>query len=136
MRRYNALAPRRPARRGIFAARADKLAERMLLVCDTAQTFPSFIYLLPAIMLFGVSPVTVVLAIVIFTTVPLTRYTIEGLRNVPPEMTEAADMSGATRRSSPRAAPSTSPTRSAMPPARTASAARPSRRRPRRPARR
>ncbi|MEO0894302.1 MAG: ABC transporter permease subunit [Pseudomonadota bacterium] len=83
---------------GIFAARSDKLAERMLLVCDTAQTFPSFIYLLPAIMLFGVSPVTVVLAIVIFTTVPLTRYTIEGLRNVPPEMTEAADMSGATKR--------------------------------------
>ena len=37
------------------------------------------------------------LSIVIFTTVPLTRYTIEGLRNVPHEMTEAADMSGATR---------------------------------------
>ncbi|MEO0750637.1 MAG: ABC transporter permease subunit [Pseudomonadota bacterium] len=83
---------------GIFASRSEKLSQRMLLVCDTAQTFPSFIYLLPAIMLFGVSPVTVVLAIVIFTTVPLTRYTIEGLRNVPPEMTEAADMSGATKR--------------------------------------
>ncbi len=68
-----------------------------MLVCDSAQTFPSFIYLLPAIMLFGVSDVTVVFSIVIFTTVPLTRYTIEGLRNVPPEMTEAADMSGATR---------------------------------------
>ena len=83
---------------GILASRSEKLSKRILLICDTAQTFPSFIYLLPAIMLFGVSDVTVVLSIVIFTTVPLTRYTIEGLRNVPAEMTEAADMSGATQR--------------------------------------
>ena len=83
---------------GILAARSQRLSQRVLLFCDTAQTFPSFIYLLPAIMLFGVSDVTVVLSIVIFTTVPLTRYTIEGLRNVPSELTEAADLSGATRR--------------------------------------
>lgn len=82
---------------GIVASRSEKWSKRILLVCDTAQTFPSFIYLLPAIMLFGITDTTVVLSIVIFTTVPLTRYTIEGLRNVPSEMTEAADMSGATR---------------------------------------
>ncbi len=82
---------------GIVAARSERWARRILLVCDTAQTFPSFIYLLPAIMLFGVTDTTVVLSIVIFTTVPLTRYTIEGLRNVPVEMTEAADMAGASR---------------------------------------
>lgn len=83
---------------GIFAARSEKWSKRILLACDTAQTFPSFIYLIPAIMLFGVNDVAVVFAIVVFTTVPLTRYTIEGLRTVPPEITEAADMSGATRR--------------------------------------
>ena len=83
---------------GVFAARSAKWSRRILLACDTAQTFPSFIYLIPAIMLFGVNDVAVVFAIVIFTTVPLTRYTIEGLRTVPPEITEAADMSGATRR--------------------------------------
>ena len=82
---------------GIFASRSVKWSKRILLVCDTAQTFPSFIYLLPAMMLFGITDTTVVLSIVIFTTVPLTRYTIEGLRAVPPEMTEAADMSGCTR---------------------------------------
>ena len=49
-------------------------------------------------MLFGITDTTVVLSIVIFTTVPLTRYTIEGLRAVPSEMTEAADMSGASKR--------------------------------------
>ncbi|NNE79924.1 MAG: ABC transporter permease subunit [Silicimonas sp.] len=83
---------------GIVAARNEVWAKRILLACDTAQTFPSFIYLIPAIMLFGVNDVAVVFAIVIFTTVPLTRYTIEGLRTVPLEITEAADMAGATRR--------------------------------------
>lgn len=83
---------------GIFASRSDRWSQRILLACDTAQTFPSFIYLIPAIMLFGVNDVAVVFAIVIFTTVPLTRYTIEGMRTVPPEITEAADMSGSTRR--------------------------------------
>ena len=82
---------------GILASRSDTWSKRILLACDTAQTFPSFVYLIPAIMLFGVNDVAVVFSIVIFTTVPLTRYTIEGLRTVPPEMTEAADMSGATR---------------------------------------
>ena len=83
---------------GISASRSDKWSKRILLVCDTAQTFPSFIYLIPAIMLFGVNDVAVVFSILIFATVPLTRYTIEGLRAVPKEMIEAADMAGATRR--------------------------------------
>jgi glycine betaine/proline transport system permease protein len=82
---------------GISASRSDKWSKRILLVCDTAQTFPSFIYLIPAIMLFGVNDVAVVFSILIFATVPLTRYTIEGLRAVPKEMIEAADMAGATR---------------------------------------
>ena len=82
---------------GIIASRSERWSRRMLLVCDTAQTFPSFIYLIPAIMLFGVNDVAVVFSILIFAMVPLTRYTIEGLRTVPPALTEAADMSGATR---------------------------------------
>ncbi|MCE8509103.1 ABC transporter permease subunit [Ruegeria pomeroyi] len=82
---------------GIVAARKEKTANAVLLACDTAQTFPSFIYLIPAIMLFGITATSVVMSILIFSMVPLVRYTIEGLRNVPDEMTEAADMSGATR---------------------------------------
>jgi len=82
---------------GIIAARKEKWATRILLVCDTAQTFPSFVYLIPAIMLFGITDVAVIFSILIFAMVPLIRYTIEGLRSVPEEMTEAADMAGATR---------------------------------------
>ena len=43
------------------------------------------------------SPVTVILSILIYTMVPVVRYTMEGLKSVPPEMVEAAEMSGATR---------------------------------------
>ena len=82
---------------GIMAARSEKWSTRVLLACDTAQTFPSFVYLIPAIMLFGITDIAVVFSILIFSMVPLTRYTIEGLRTVPPEMIEAADMAGATR---------------------------------------
>ena len=81
----------------IFAARRDRAARRMILLCDTFQTFPSYVYLLPAVMLFGISPVTVILSILIYTMVPVVRYTIEGLRAVPSEIVEAAEMSGATR---------------------------------------
>lgn len=83
---------------GIFGAARPARAACVLLVCDTLQTFPSFIYLIPVIMLFGVNDVAVVAAVMVFATVPIVRYTIEGLRNVPPEVIEAAEMSGANRR--------------------------------------
>lgn len=83
---------------GIWGSRSKARAQAVLLVCDTLQTFPSFIYLIPVIMLFGVNDVAVVGAVVLFAAVPLVRYTIEGLRGVPEAQIEAADMSGATRR--------------------------------------
>ena len=82
---------------GMWGARSEKRAARVLLVCDTLQTFPSFIYLIPVIMLFGVNDVAVVGAVILFAAVPLVRYTIEGLRGVAPELVEAAAMSGADR---------------------------------------
>ncbi len=82
---------------GIIAARSEKWAGRVLLICDTAQTFPSVVCLIPAIMLFGITDIAAIFSMLIFAMVPLTGYTIEGLRTVPPEMTEAADMAGAIR---------------------------------------
>jgi glycine betaine/proline transport system permease protein len=83
---------------GVWAAKSPLAARALMPLCDLLQTFPSFIYLIPVIMLFGVSDVAVVAAVVTFAAVPIVRYTIEGLVNVPPELIEAADMSGATRR--------------------------------------
>ncbi|MBY6141036.1 ABC transporter permease subunit [Leisingera daeponensis] len=82
---------------GIWGSFNEKRASIALLICDTLQTFPSFIYLIPVVMLFGVNDVAVVGAVVLFAAVPLVRYTIEGLRQVPETLIEAADMSGATR---------------------------------------
>lgn len=81
---------------GLLGAANDVRARRFLLVCDSAQTFPSFIYLIPVIMLFGVNDVAVIAAVVVFATVPIVRYTIEGLRGIPPEIVESAQMSGAS----------------------------------------
>ena len=83
---------------GLYGAGNQTRAGRMLLLCDTLQTFPSFIYLIPVIMLFGVNDVAVIAAVVVFATIPIIRYTIEGIRNVPPEIIEAAQMSGAGKR--------------------------------------
>ncbi len=82
----------------IWAAGTAIRSRRVLLICDTMQTFPSFIYLIPMIMLFGVNDVAVIGAVVLFAAIPLIRYTIEGLRGVPLALVEAAGMSGATRR--------------------------------------
>ena len=82
---------------GVLASFRDSSSRIVLLICDTLQTFPSFIYLIPVVMLFGVNDVAVVGAVVLFAAVPLTRYTIEGLRNVPPSIIEASLMSGATK---------------------------------------
>lgn len=82
---------------GMAAARSPQASARALLTCDTLQTFPSFIYLIPAIMLFGVSDVAVVMSVVIFAAVPMLRYTVEGLRAAPEQTVEAAAMAGASR---------------------------------------
>lgn len=76
----------------------NRLATRAaLLVCDFLQTFPSFIYLIPVIMLFGITDTSVIIASVVYALVPATRYTVEGLRSVPEVIQEAGTMSGVSR---------------------------------------
>ena len=65
--------------------------------CDTFQTFPSFIYLIPVMMLFGVTDTSVLIAIVVYSTIPAVRYTVEGLRGVPESLHDAGSMSGVNR---------------------------------------
>jgi glycine betaine/proline transport system permease protein len=82
---------------GIWAAASERRSKLALLWCDTFQTFPSFIYLIPVIMLFQVGDVAAITAIVIYAVIPAIRYTILGLRGVPHETVEAATMSGCSR---------------------------------------
>ncbi|MDJ0777411.1 MAG: ABC transporter permease subunit [Gammaproteobacteria bacterium] len=82
---------------GTICAQHPVSSRFILTVCDTFQTFPSFIYLIPVMMLFGVTDTSVLIAIVIYATVPATRYTVEGLLSVPPSLHEAGSMSGVNR---------------------------------------
>ena len=76
----------------------NSLSTKVILgICDTFQTFPSFIYLIPVIMLFGVTDTSVLIAVIVYATIPATRYTVEGLRSVPPPLQDAGSMSGVTR---------------------------------------
>lgn len=81
---------------GIWAARSPAAARVILLICDTLQTFPSFIYLVPAIMLFRVGELAIIFAIVPYASVPAIRYTYLGLKRIPEVTGEATKMSGAT----------------------------------------
>ncbi len=81
---------------GVYASRTDNRHAAMQVVLDTFQVLPSFIYLIPVVMLFRVGPVAALVAIVIYSTVPAVRYTMLGLRNVPDDVVEAARMAGCT----------------------------------------
>ena len=79
---------------GSICARHEIATKFILSVCDFFQTFPSFIYLIPVILLFGITDTSVMIAAIAYATVPATRYTVEGLRSVPPALQDAASMSG------------------------------------------
>lgn len=83
---------------GMWASRTERRAALAKLWCDMFQTFPSFIYLIPVIMLFKVGDVAAITAIVVYAMIPIVRYTTFGLRNVPGEIVEAGITSGCTRR--------------------------------------
>ncbi len=82
---------------GSLCAQNKRSSKIALGVCDTLQTFPSFIYLIPVIMLFGVTDTAVLIAVIIYATIPATRYTIEGISSVPQALHDAGSMSGVTR---------------------------------------
>ncbi|MGB8315711.1 MAG: ABC transporter permease subunit, partial [Aestuariivirga sp.] len=82
---------------GIWASRNPRAARIISAICDLLQTFPSFIYLIPVIMLFQTSDLSNVIAMLFYATVPAIRYTFLGLQRVPQAVIEAATASGATR---------------------------------------
>ena len=83
---------------GIWAASTARRNAGVQVLLDFFQTFPSFVYLFPAIMFFGVSETAIIVAVVLSASVPAIRYTIFGIQNVPEPLVEAATMAGCNRR--------------------------------------
>ncbi|TKT80127.1 proline/glycine betaine ABC transporter permease [Aquamicrobium sp. LC103] len=82
---------------GIIAAGSDRFQMVLRPVLDIMQTIPSFVYLVPIVMLFGVGMVPGIIATIIFALPPIIRLTNLGIRNVRHDLIEAAQTFGSTR---------------------------------------
>ncbi|MEM9221091.1 MAG: ABC transporter permease subunit [Pseudomonadota bacterium] len=82
---------------GVITARSSRARAIVSPILDLMQTIPSFVYLIPALMLFGLGKVPAILATVIYATPPLIRLTDLGIRYVDAEVVEASRAFGATR---------------------------------------
>lgn len=82
---------------GILAGtsvRANKVIEPVL---DFLQTMPTFVYLLPIVLFFGIGASAAVVCTLLYAVPPLIRISAHGIRTVPPTMMEVADSMGLTR---------------------------------------
>ena len=82
---------------GIFMSRSNRGQRAILPVLDVMQTMPSFVYLIPVVMLLGIGRVPGLIAVVIYAIPPVIRLTNLGIRLVDKEALEAADAFGASR---------------------------------------
>ena len=83
---------------GIAASKSDKFEFVLRPALDAMQTTPSFVYLIPIVMLIGLGAVGGVFAVVVFAIPPMIRLTNLGIREVDQEVVEAASSFGATSR--------------------------------------
>lgn len=82
---------------GILISGSDRANGIVRPILDTMQTMPVFVYLIPALLLFGMGNASAVIATVIYAIVPVIRLTSLGIRQVDKEVVEAAKAFGSTR---------------------------------------
>ncbi len=83
---------------GVVAAKNDRFWQVLQPVLDLMQTIPSFVYLVPIVMLFSIGNVSGVIVTFIYALPPVVRLTNLGIRQVRPDMVEAARAFGASKR--------------------------------------
>ena len=83
---------------GIWMSRSDRAQSWITPVLDIMQTIPSFVYLIPVVMMLGIGKVPGLIAVCIYAMPPIVRLTNLGIRLVDKEAMEAADAFGATYR--------------------------------------
>jgi glycine betaine/proline transport system permease protein len=81
---------------GILMARSDRFRAVLNPILDVMQTMPSFVYLIPVVMLLGIGKVPGLIAVVIYALPPIMRLTDLGIRLVDKEVLEAADAFGSS----------------------------------------
>ncbi|MDH3473407.1 MAG: ABC transporter permease subunit [Rhodospirillales bacterium] len=83
---------------GILAAENARAGRVVQVIIDTLQTLPSFVYLIPVVMLFRVGDFSAMIAVVAYALAPAVRYTAHGIRQLSPQLIEAGIAAGCTRR--------------------------------------
>ena len=83
---------------GIIISRSERSEKILRPFLDAMQTTPSFVYLIPVVMLFGVGNVPGIIVTIIFALPPLIRLTNLGMRQVPSDVVEATYAFGATEK--------------------------------------
>jgi glycine/betaine/L-proline transporter ATP-binding subunit len=81
---------------GIISARSNRMEQILKPLMDLMQTMPAFVYLIPALMFFGIGRVPGVMACVVYGLPPAVRLTNLGIRQVSPDLIEAAKSFGVT----------------------------------------
>src|SRR5690625_246594 len=81
---------------GILSASSDTAEKIMRPILDFMQTMPAFVYLVPAVIFFGIGLVPGVVATLVFALPPLIRLVNLGIRQVPSDLVEAAEAFGST----------------------------------------
>ena len=83
---------------GIAMSNSDRARAVITPILDVMQTMPSFVYLIPVVMLLGIGKIPGLLAVIIYAIPPIIRLTDLGIREVDKEVLEAADAFGANKR--------------------------------------
>lgn len=81
---------------GILMSRSERANATITPILDMMQTMPSFVYLIPVVMIFGLGNVPGVIAVVVYAIPPMIRLTNLGIRQVSRDVLEAADAFGAS----------------------------------------
>ncbi|MDP5228320.1 MULTISPECIES: ABC transporter permease subunit [Arthrobacter] len=81
---------------GIWMARSKRASSVLTPVLDLMQTLPSFAYLAPLALVFGIGPAAAIVTTIIYSLPPLVRITEHGIRNVSPTTLEAVTSMGGT----------------------------------------
>jgi len=81
---------------GVLMARSNKVQAVISPVLDVMQTMPSFVYLIPVVMLLGIGKVPGLIAVIIYALPPVVRLTNLGIREVDSDVIEAADAYGSS----------------------------------------
>ncbi len=82
---------------GLWAASNKRIQGVVRAIIDTLQTLPSFVYLIPVVMLFRVGDFSAMVAIIAYSIAPAIRYSIHGITQVPHDLIEASKAMGCTR---------------------------------------